>query len=97
MKDLRQGDAILPILFNIVLGIAVRKSRIMTIGIQVQDVEETLVALTNQTKRFELEINEKKTKSMRLFRKPYNGGTNIKLGTYEFKVVTEVLHILEHF
>jgi Reverse transcriptase (RNA-dependent DNA polymerase). len=29
---------------------------------RVQDVEETLVALTNQTKRFELEINEQKTK-----------------------------------
>ena len=108
-KGLRQGDTILPVLFNLVLGIAVRKSKIVTTGTifhkciqilayagdlvimgrRVQDMEETLVALTNQTKRFGIEINDQKTKFMRLFRIPYNGGENIKFGTYEFEAVSE--------
>jgi hypothetical protein len=56
-------------------------------------VEETLVALTNQTKRFGLEINEQKVKFMRLFRKPYNGGANIKFRIYEFQVISEFTYL----
>jgi hypothetical protein len=85
----------LPVSFNTVLEVTVRKSKIMStiMGRRVQDVEETLVASTNQRKRFGLEINEQKTKFMRLFRKPYNGSGNIKLGTYEFEVVSEFIYL----
>ena len=62
---------------------------------RIQDAEETLVTLRNQTKRFGLEINKQKTKFMRLrvFRIPYNGGANITFATYEFEVVSEFTYL----
>ena len=39
------------------------------------------------------QINEQKTKFMRLFRKAYYGGENIKFGTYEFEVVSEFTYL----
>ena len=66
---------------------------LVIMGRLVQDGEETLVQLTNQTKIFGLEIKELKTKFMRLFRKPYYGRANIKFGSYEFKVVSELMYL----
>jgi hypothetical protein len=95
-NNLKQGDALSPLLFNLALEYAIRKVQENQVGLELKGTHQLLVyaddvnlkntqTLTDASKEVGLEVNTEKTKYMMLSRHQIAGQNNEK------RWVTDVL------